>query len=74
MTHCKICGDRPNLHDRLCVSKCRHNMSSLERVDREMEYECMGEIRVWIDDICQDCGKKLGSEIHVFKYSHTEEV
>jgi len=52
---------------------CEHLSSSLER-QKMLDYECEGEVSFLIHDICNDCGKLLGKEKHIFKFSYREEI
>jgi len=64
--YCRRCFDE------IQATTCTHDSSSLEYV-RELDYECQGRIKILVKDVCNKCGKKLGNEVHVFKYSYTED-
>lgn len=55
------------------MSECEHHQSELIR-KREIDYSCEDEVKFLIEDICLDCGKLLGKEIHPFKFCNRESV
>lgn len=55
------------------MKKCEHESSSIEYV-REIDYDCMDHIDILVKDVCNQCGKELGREIHRFKYAYNYEI
>lgn len=49
---------------------CEHNSLSLEN-ERLVYISCDGEAHVEFDEICEECGEKIGIEIQVFVYNYT---
>jgi len=65
--YCKRC------YDEIMATVCEHTNCSLERVN-DLDYECEGYIKILMEEVCNDCGKKVGRHIDVFTYSHSESV
>ena len=51
----------------------KHGFSSSVEFVKLLDYSNDNEAQILFEDICE-CGKKLGKEIQIFKYSHTKEV